>query len=575
MTVIRIVEISHFRGIEKLIWYPTAGINCLIGPGDSCKTTVLDAVDLCLGARRTATFSDADFLGLDVDTPISIACTLGSLSDRLKNIESYGLYLRSFDATSKEIDDEPKRGSETVLTVKLTVNSDLEPVWSLVSSRSEEMQQSRNLAWADRQVLSPTRIGAYADSNMAWRRGSVLNKLSDDRADVQAALARAAREARNVFGNAADAKLESTLEIVDEVAQELGIPVQGETRALLDAHSVSFSGGTISLHGGDGVPLRNLGTGSTRLLVAGLQREASKEASIVIVDELEHGLEPHRIHRLLDSLGAKSKIPPLQALMTTHSPVALRELSGDQLFVTRKANGQVSLLPVGRDDDVQSTIRSNPEAFLATKVIVCEGASEVGLIRGIDQYRVSRGYRSIWSCGVSLVDAGGVDKIYKRAQSLLNLGYKVIVLRDDDKQPDVDDEDTFELVGGSVLKWENGRKLEQELFQSLPFDDVLKLLQLAEGLHGEEWVNEHLKSVSRNRYTSSSITMDHMMGDLDESDCRKVLGDASSRRGSGWFKSVSWMEEAVSTIVGPAIPNCSQSLRAVISRIVKWSEDGG
>ena len=50
-----------------------------------------------------------------------------------------------------------------------------------------------------------------------------------------------------------------------------------------------------------------------------------------------HGLEPHQIIRLLGSLGAKEKEPPLQVLMTTHSPVALRELAGDQLFIVRPA----------------------------------------------------------------------------------------------------------------------------------------------------------------------------------------------------------------------------------------------
>jgi putative ATP-dependent endonuclease of OLD family len=50
-----------------------------------------------------------------------------------------------------------------------------------------------------------------------------------------------------------------------------------------------------------------------------------------------HGLEPHQIIRLLGSLGAKEKEPPLQVFMTTHSPVALRELAGDQLFIVRPA----------------------------------------------------------------------------------------------------------------------------------------------------------------------------------------------------------------------------------------------
>ena len=43
------VEIRNFRSIRLLTWQPSPGLNCLIGPGDSGKTTILDAIDLCLG----------------------------------------------------------------------------------------------------------------------------------------------------------------------------------------------------------------------------------------------------------------------------------------------------------------------------------------------------------------------------------------------------------------------------------------------------------------------------------------------------------------------------------------------
>ena len=88
---------------------------------------------------------------------------------------------------------------------------------------------------------------------------------------------------------------------------------------------MTFSGGAITLHEEDGVPLSGLGVGSMRLLIAGLQRRAAAQSSILLVDELEYGLEPHRIIRFLGSLGAKERHAPLQAIMTTHSPVALRE----------------------------------------------------------------------------------------------------------------------------------------------------------------------------------------------------------------------------------------------------------
>ena len=100
-------------------------------------------------------------------------------------------------------------------------------------------------------------------------------------------------------------QLVETLGIVHTKAQELGVPVGDKVNALLDAGSVSYSSGMISLHDANGIPLTALGLGSTRLLVAGLQREAAAHASIILVDEIEHGLEPHRIIRLLNTLGAK------------------------------------------------------------------------------------------------------------------------------------------------------------------------------------------------------------------------------------------------------------------------------
>jgi putative ATP-dependent endonuclease of the OLD family len=248
MARIRAIEICNFRGIKSLAWFTSSGVNCLLGPGDSGKSTILDAVDFCLGARRNLQFTDADFYGLDVETPISISVTIGELDNGLKNLEAYGMYLRGFDAQSDKIEDEPEKDAETVLTVRLTVANDLEPSWSLVSERAEAQGQSRNLSWNDRVRLAPTRIGVMADYHLGWRRGSVLNRVSKERADTSAALAKAARDARALFGDEVEDQLGETLGIVAATASELGIRVGDSVKALLDAHSVSFGGGTISLH---------------------------------------------------------------------------------------------------------------------------------------------------------------------------------------------------------------------------------------------------------------------------------------------------------------------------------------
>ncbi|CAG9225646.1 ATP-dependent endonuclease [Paraburkholderia sabiae] len=552
MTKIRKVEIRNFRGVRKLDWLPSPGVNCLIGPGDTGKSTVLDAIDLCLGARRNIVFADTDFHRLDVEQPISVTLTLGALDDELLSLDAYGLFHRGMDPNTGGIEDEPRRGLETVLTLNLTVRSDLEPVWSLQSDRSLAQGVERGLSWKDRQKLSPTRIGALAEHNLAWQRGSVLHRISDERADASTALIAAGRHARQTFGTEADVSLAAALETVHTTAKDLGVPVGEKPHAMLDAHSVSFNGGTIALHDGDGIPLKAMGVGSTRLLVAGLQREAAPTTTAVLADEVEYGLEPHRIGHFLVSLGCKEANPPLQAFMTSHSPVVLRELSGAQLFVVRKDPTSHTIQAAGTGDEIQSTLRIYPEAFLAPRIVVCEGASEVGLLRGLDQHSAANGWFTLASKGVAFVDSGGgtPDKAYARATVFRMLGYKVLVLRDDDDKPTPSVEKTFLERGGRFMTWSEGFALEDELFASVSESCVQKMLAFAVELHGQERIEGHLTNCSGDSTAYAKVSFQVQTGFLTP-ESRALLGKASRTRKAGWFKSITWMETVARDMIFP------------------------
>ena len=211
------------------------------------------------------------------------------------------------------------------MTWRLTVASDLEPAWSLYSKRAEQQGLERSLAWKERAAIAPARIGSFANTNLSWTRGSGPNCLTDERANLGAELARAAREARANFGNQAGVQLTETLRAVNQTAAYLGVPIGASAQALLDAHSVSIGDGAIALHDEVGVPLRSLGTGSARLLISGLQRMAAETATIALVDEVEYGPEPHRLVQLSSTFSSASTStpPPLQVFMTSHSPVAI------------------------------------------------------------------------------------------------------------------------------------------------------------------------------------------------------------------------------------------------------------
>jgi DNA repair ATPase RecN len=62
MARIRKIEVSNFRCIKNLTWLPSSWLNCLVGLGDSGKSTLIDAIDLCLGARRSVQFGPATVL---------------------------------------------------------------------------------------------------------------------------------------------------------------------------------------------------------------------------------------------------------------------------------------------------------------------------------------------------------------------------------------------------------------------------------------------------------------------------------------------------------------------------------
>lgn len=568
MPRIRHVSVRNFRSIYSLEWSPEPGINCLIGPGDSGKSTVLDAIDLCLGARRSAPFGDMDFYGLNVDSPISIKVTLGDLPASLMDIDLYGDFLRGFDALTKTLDDEPRAGLETVLTLMLNVAADLEPSWTLFSDRASRDNLERGLLWKDRTALAPARIGSFVNSNLSWSRSSVLNRLTDERAELGAELALAARQARANFGTQASSHLGQTLSVVQKTAQALGVSVGTMPQALLDSHSVSIGEGAIALHSADGIPLRSLGTGSARLLVAGLQRAASTSAPIALVDEVEHGLEPHRLMRLLDSLGTKDSTFPLQVFLTTHSPVALRELSGNQLFVVRRDFAAHKVTPAGTSDEIQSTLRTDPEAFLAKSVIVCEGASEVGFARGLDQWWVNCGATSFLANGGAYVNAGGgsPDKAFSRGSALLKLGYRVLVFIDADKPASAGVADAYIELGGIVLTWRSGLTLEDELFRSLSTEAVDALIAKAKDLVGADLINQHIQTKSDGRTSLDNVEMERIISGYSVR-TRELLGQASRIRNSGWFKSLTCYQEIALKIVGPTLPQAESALKRLTDEL--------
>jgi len=162
---LRQIKVSHFRGIATLDWTPSNSFCCLIGPGDSGKSTVLDAIEALLSSRWFS-FTESDFLSCDTSAPIVIEATIGELSRTLKSDERFGLYVRGWTSAGA-LRDEPEDDDEPVLTLRLTVDATMEPVWELICDR---MDDPRTLSNRDRALFGLVRLAGEDARHLAWAK---------------------------------------------------------------------------------------------------------------------------------------------------------------------------------------------------------------------------------------------------------------------------------------------------------------------------------------------------------------------------------------------------------------------
>lgn len=113
--------VNNFRGIRELTWLPNQGINCLIGAGDSGKTTILDAIDLLLAERHHVSFDDLDFYDADPAKCIRIIGVLADLPREYLREDRYGMLLAGWSAATLEWKQEPaeKAGLSPALILRL------------------------------------------------------------------------------------------------------------------------------------------------------------------------------------------------------------------------------------------------------------------------------------------------------------------------------------------------------------------------------------------------------------------------------------------------------------------------
>jgi len=560
------LNVKNFRGIQSLDWHLGGDVICLVGPGDTTKTTILDAMELALAPRWIVGFSDADFFGgKAAGKTIMIRVSVGELPDELLGEDAFGPYLCGYSADGECISD-PEDGTEEALVVQLRVEDDLEPHWEVIK---DGVLDPKPISWRNRARLGVARVGEDIVRHMTWSRGSALGRITSG--DVTSSrLAAANRAAQDAVAGAGLEELEQAVGAVKSAAEILGVRIS-DLRPGLDVGSMNIGGAAIALHDGD-IPLRSVGLGTRRLAGVAIQRAGIGPEAILLIDEVEHGLEPHRIKRLLKCLTVDREDKG-QVIMTTHSPTPVMALRVSQLGFVRAENGVTTVRRVdsATEETMQQLVRSRLGlAVLAERIIVCEGKTEVAICDVLEDFWADQhDGKSLTYCGVAWVEGGGSEASIA-ALELARLGYSVLYFGDSDEAISPSPAALSE-AGVTVVLWPGDVCTEERLARDVPWECLAEMLAIAVSDRGEDSVLQSVACDLGSSLVSLGLNLDAWQEVSTEGSIRSAIAAAAKRK--KWFKNIE-MGRELARVVAQALPEIGESATfCTLSEIERWAYD--
>lgn len=560
MAILHNLKIRNFRGVSEFNQNLSKGLTCIIGRGDSGKSTILDAISLVLSPSWSINFFDSDFYNSNTEIPIEIEATLSNLPDKL--LTKFGLYVRGISDEGEDIIDdmesEAGRNSNPALTIRLTVTKYLEPIWTVVTNRHQE---PISISASDRTLINAYPISEYSDKHFSLNRGNPLytlfkQKNIEDVDDDTNPLIDIIRETKSKIDQNIAIKFQDIINLITEEAKVLGLQTS-DVCAAIDHRDISIKENKVCLHQ-DQIPLRLNGKGTKRLISLAIQLSIANPNGIILIDEIEQGLEPDRVQHLVNTL---RKYTDSQIIFTTHSRDVIVELPCNSIFI--KIKGVETLKPI--PENLQGCIRKHPEAFFAKRIIVCEGATEVGICRGLNEFRISADKPNISCLGIRLVDGGGSEMI-QCAKDFKLLGFDTCLLCDSDREDTNNEKERLKEIEIYIIDCDTSNSIEQQLFKDLDWESIVKLINYRieiDSHNSKSLFNDtYMRAESRPEYTESWY-------EKDSEELRKLFGDKSKK--SDWYKRIDHGME-ISNIILPKITemNPEKRTRKIFDNLTSW-----
>ncbi len=222
------LHIENFRGIEKFDHTFSDGMTCIIGRGDSGKTTILDAISYALTPMHTLVFHDGDFHNCNVNNTIIIEVTLIGLTDVI--LRKFGSHIRGVKDGKiiTSMLDPAAQDAENAVTIQLKIEKDLEPVWYALGYDGIE---PRTVRASERELFNCFYISEYNDRHFTLSKGTPLSTLFKQKAEKTVDILNATliadlgRNAKTGFENAIQSKdvFTDVINAIAENAANLGI----------------------------------------------------------------------------------------------------------------------------------------------------------------------------------------------------------------------------------------------------------------------------------------------------------------------------------------------------------------
>ncbi len=553
---IKQLTIERFRGIARLQFEPGPR-TLILGPNNSGKSTVLEALDLLLhpgiGRPRPAP-TEIDYFSRSTELGFAIEAVIGALSDSFA--AEVREHLEGWKEIDKEIIPEPNgEGVEPVVRIRVRGTADFEILHEFVKPESEGARVSPRLrlqlGWVfDGRIRDPAQ-------QLAFYQGGLLDRLFAE-ADLQPAI----DGLKDALGEGAaavneEAAIATVLRELSSDLWQLGLIATDETaqfevgavsrRELLQALRLALPAAGVR------IPLGRQGRGTQRLvLVAILLRLARAAGRIPIgaFEEPEEALEPLRqvqLARMLRSIADSGG----QVLVVTHSPEIARAFEIDDFLLLRA---------VGPDIDsrllrhvLSPNVRQSYERWLDGAVVrglfariplLVEGPGDRAIIevfwRALEDSHVLTPAAQL---GIDIVNCEGAPNIPMLA-AVLNQAGKAVAAWTDQDSPEVHriiqrlraEEHCSALILHDPAP--GCQTLEEALAASTPLDALAYGMETIAADRGYTWEEQRSDLIARahgietglRSRLNSADSLPGLLALLDDPLARAVVASALSAR---------------------------------------------